>query len=149
MHYCTLQDIERAMSRVVLIQLSNDDPVATEPDADVLERAQVQADELIDAALRVQYQLPVATVPTVVSEIAVNLVRHWLWARRPQGDDVPKVISESYKASLKLLDSIRDGKLSLGLPNGKAAPTVGKFRMRASRRRFSDAALARQPGDDR
>lgn len=149
MHYCTLQDIERAMTRDSLIQLSNDDPQATAPDADVLERAQVQADELIDAALRVHYQLPVNTVPTVVSEIAVTLVRHWLWARRPSRGEVPKIITDSYKANLQLLDRIREGKLSLGLPNGKPAPSVGKFRVRASRRRFGDATLARQPGDDR
>lgn len=146
MHYCSLQDIERAMTRDSLIQLSNDDPQATTVDADVLERAQVQADELIDAALRTNYQLPLEAVPTPVSEIAVNLVRHWLWARRPQGGEVPKIITDTYKASLQLLDRIRDGKLNLGLPSGKAMTTSAKFRVRASRRRFSDDVLARQPG---
>lgn len=145
MRYCTLDDLQLAIPRVTLIQLSNDDPLATDIDADVVERAVSQGEELIDAALRGRYQLPVSQDSTVLRELAVNLARHWLYARRPEGGELPDAVVRTHSAALKILESIRTGALSLGLATGASAPEPAKFKVRASRRRFGDDTLDRQP----
>lgn len=145
MHYCTLADLQLAIPLTTLIQLSNDDPQATEIAAYVVERAVEQAEELIDAALRGRYTLPVITVPTVVRELTVSLARHWLYARRPEGGELPAAVVSTYKAALKILENIRTGSLTLGLPTGASTPEPGKFKVSASKRRFSDDTLDLQP----
>ncbi len=142
MHYCTLADLQLAVPMNTLVQLSNDvvtDYSAAAPELDqaVIDEAVRQAEELVDAYLRGRYVLPLETVPTVVKDIAVNLARHWLYARRPEGADLPDAVTRTYKSSLSLLEAIRDGKITLGLPSGSATPEPGEIRVRASRRRFA------------
>lgn len=136
MRYCTLDDIQQAMPAATLIQLSSDDPAATSIDLTVVERAVRSSEEMIDANLRGRYLLPLDTVPTVINEICVTLVRQWLYARRPEGPDVPEVVTRTHAQALKDLASIRDGKLTIGLPTGEAAPEPGKFKVRAPGRRL-------------
>lgn len=136
MRYCTLDDITLAMPESTLIQLTNDDPMATAIDLSVVERAVRASEEMIDANLRGRYLLPLDTVPTVVNEIAVMLTRHWLYCRRPEGPELPKAVTSSFSQAMKDLADIRDGKLTLGLSTGQAAPEPGKFKVRAPGRRF-------------
>jgi len=136
MRYCTLDDIKLAMPASTLIALSNDDPMAAEIDLDVIERGARAAEELIDANLRGRYLLPLETVPTVINECAVTLIRQWLYARRPEGPDLPEVVTTSHIQALKTLREIRDGQLTIGLPTGQAAPEPGKFKVRAPGRRL-------------
>lgn len=70
--------------------------------------------ELIDAHLRGRYTLPLTQVPTVLKDLALNLVCHALYRRRPEGD-LPDAVKESYRATEKTLVALRDGKLTLGI----------------------------------
>ncbi|WP_339053177.1 DUF1320 domain-containing protein [Arsenophonus endosymbiont of Crataerina pallida] len=95
------------------------------------------ADELIDAHLRGRYVLPLETVPTVLRDMAVNLVSHRLYLRRPEGQ-LPEAIKEVYRGSLKMLEALRDGKLTLGIAGqGQAIPETGAFHVHACPARFS------------
>lgn len=137
MRYCTLDDIKLAMPENTLIALSNDDPRATTIDLAVIERAVKAAEEMIDANLRGRFLLPIPTVPTMINETAVTLTRHWLYCRRPEGPELPKAVTSTYASAISRLAEIRDGRLHIGLPTGEAIKEPGKYKVRASKSRFS------------
>lgn len=135
MRYCTRADIGSAIPELILLQLSNDDPAAMEPNEDVIEDGVRQAEELVDGYLRGRYDLPLNPVPTVLRDAVVYLARHWLYQRRPEGA-LPDPVKDSRKDTIKLLESIRDGVVTLGMPGGQAAPEPGEIRVRARRQQF-------------
>lgn len=148
MSYCTLADLQLAMPAQTLIALSNDavpdfgEPLSTmnEP---VITEALVQAGELIDAYLRSRYALPLVEVPSVVKNLAVQLARYWLYARRPEGTELPEAVVRGHKEALRALESIRDGKMALGLASGEPAPTPAEVKARSRRRTFGADLLER------
>ncbi|UZE21848.1 DUF1320 domain-containing protein [Pseudomonas sp. B21-056] len=135
MRYCTRADIGNAIPEMTLIQLSNDDPAAMSPNENVIEDGVRQAEELVDGYLRGRYNLPLDPVPTVLRDAVVYLARHWLYQRRPEGA-LPDAVKDSRKDTVKLLESIRDGVVTLGMPSGHAAPEPGEIRVRARRQQF-------------
>jgi phage gp36-like protein len=142
MRYCTHQDIGKAIPELTLVQLSNDDPTAELPDESVIEDGVRQAEELVDGYLRGRYDLPLDPVPSVLRDAVVYLTRHWLYQRRPEGA-IPEAVKDSRRDTLKLLESIRDGVVTLGMPTGQAAPEPGKIRARARRQQFGNDLLER------
>lgn len=145
MAYCTLEDIGQLLSQHTLVQLTQD--FAGEgltggrlPNAindKVLNDAIRYAEELIDAHLRGRYVLPLESVPTVLRDMAVNLVTHRLYLRRPEGQ-LPEAIKDVYRGSLKMLEAFRDGKLTLGIAaSGEVLPEPGAFHVCARPARFS------------
>ncbi|MHC8342251.1 gp436 family protein [Pseudomonas sp. RT6P73] len=135
MRYCTRADIGNAIPDMTLIQLSNDDPAAELPNERVIEDGVRQAEELVDGYLRGRYNLPLDPVPTLLRDAVVYLARHWLYQRRPEGA-LPDAVKDSRKDTIKLLESIRDGVVTLGMPSGQAAPEPGEIRVRARRQQF-------------
>lgn len=137
MRYCTRQEIGMAIPELTLVQLSNDDPAAEQPNESVIQDGVRQAEELVDGYLRGRYALPLDPVPTVLRDAVVYLTRHWLYQRRPEGA-IPDAVKDSRKDTVKLLESIRDGVVTLGMPSGQAAPEPGEIRVRARRQVFGD-----------
>ncbi|MGL9719909.1 gp436 family protein [Symbiopectobacterium sp.] len=144
MAYCTPEDIGQLLSHHTLVQLTQDvsgegltRELPNEINPRVLNEAIRYADELIDAHLRGRYVLPLETVPTVLRDMAVNLVTHRLYLRRPEGQ-LPEAIKEVYRGTLKMLEALRDGKLTLGVEGqGQAIPEPGAFHVHARPARFS------------
>lgn len=147
MRYCTLADLQLSIPGQTLIWLSNDDEAATAIQAEVVGEAVRQAEELVDAYLRGRYNLPLgsadAPVPSVVKDITVNLARHWLYTRRPEGADLPDAVTRTYKSSIHMLESIRAGRLTIGVPTGEALPEPGEIKVRAKPQRFTSSLLDR------
>lgn len=137
MRYCTRADLGNAIPELTLIQLSNDDPSAEQPNEAVIEDGVRQAEELVDGYLRGRYNLPLDPVPTVLRDAVVYLARHWLYQRRPEGV-LPEAVKDSRKDTIKLLESIRDGVVTLGMPTGQATPEPGEVRVRSRRQQFDD-----------
>lgn len=137
MRYCNRTDIGNSIPELTLLQLSNDDPAAEQPNESVIEDGVRQAEELVDGYLRGRYVLPLDPVPTVLRDAVVYLTRHWLYQRRPEGV-VPDAVKDSRKDTIKLLESIRDGVVTLGMPTGQAAPEPGEVRVRSRRKQFTD-----------
>ncbi|EUB82782.1 gp436 family protein [Pseudomonas sp. GM30] len=135
MRYCTRADIGNAIPEMTLIQLSNDDPAAMSPNENVIEDGVRQAEELVDGYLRGRYNLPLDPVPTVLRDAVVYLARHWLYQRRPEGA-LPDAVKDSRKDTIKLLESIRDGVVTLGMPTGHAASEPGEIRVRVRKQQF-------------
>jgi phage gp36-like protein len=140
MTYCTLADLALAIPAATLIQLSNDDAEATVIDEGVVAEAIRQAEELVDGYLRGRYALPLATVPSIVKDMTVQLARHWLYARRPEGA-APDAVIRGYKTAVQVLEAIRDNKITLGVESGAAAPEPGEMRVRARKGVFTDSFL--------
>ena len=136
MRYCTRADLGNAIPLITLTQLSNDDPAARQPDENVIANSVRQAEELVDGYLRGRYQLPLEPVPTVLRDAVLYLARHWLYQRRPEGA-LPDAVISARKDTLKLLESIRDGVITLGLPSGHAMPEPGEIRVRARPQQFT------------
>ena len=67
------------------------------------------------ARLRQRYPLPLASVPRELTDWALALARHWLYSRRPEGQDLPPAVVDAYRDALKALDAVRDGKMSLAV----------------------------------
>lgn len=135
MRYCTRADIGKAIPELTLVQLSNDDPAAMLPNEEVIEDGVRQAEELVDGYLRGRYDLPLDPIPTVLRDAVVYLARHWLYQRRPEGA-IPDAVKDSRKDTIKLLESIRDGVVTLGMPSGQAAPEPGEIRVRSRAQQF-------------
>ena len=143
MRYCSLADLQLAIPAQTLIWLSDDNPEAAGINLPVVEEAVRQAEELVDAHLRGRYNLPLDPVPSVVKDATVNLARHWLYARRPEGSELPDAVTRTYKSALQMLETIRDGKLTIGAPTGEAQPEPGEMKVRARRRTFDNDLLER------
>jgi phage gp36-like protein len=150
MRYCTLADLQLAIPARTLIDLSNDaassgfsQAVPADINQAVVEESVRQAEELVDAHLRGRYVLPLDPVPSVIKDMAVNLARHWLYARRPEGAELPDAVTRTYKGALDLLASIRDGKLTIGTPTGEVQPEPGEMKVISRRRSFGAVLLDR------
>lgn len=121
------------------MQLSNDEPTATEPNLKVLEKAVKVANERIDAALRSRYTLPLAEVPTLINQHALTLARYWLYARRPE-TKMPDTVEKTYQQAVKELEQIANGKLHLGIAESKVEqsddllPDNNEYEVRAAAR---------------
>lgn len=120
--YIQIDELLTAFSRKIVVQLSNDEPAATEPNLTVLETAVKVANERIDAALRSRYTLPLAEVPTLINQHALTLARYWLYARRPE-TKMPDTVEKTYQQAVKELEQIALGKLHLGVTERKAEQT--------------------------
>ncbi|MDR1709658.1 MAG: DUF1320 domain-containing protein [Candidatus Accumulibacter sp.] len=143
MRYCTLADLQLAIPAQTLVWLSNDDEAAAAIDAAVVEEAVRQAEETVDGYLRGRYNLPLAAVPTIVKDMTVSLARHWLYARRPEGNELPDAVTRTYKGAIQMLEALRDNRMTLGSPSGESAPEPGEMKVRSRPQRFSEAVLDR------
>ncbi len=123
MRYCTQSDIEHAIPPQTLIHLSQDDPYATSPDWGRIDLGVTAQEDLIDGYLRGHYPLPISPVPTILRDIATQMVRYWLYSRRPEGNELPDVVKDGYRMAIRQLESMRAGRVILGEMATQAAVT--------------------------
>lgn len=146
MSYTQDSDLLSLIAERILIQLSADDPMAAAPDWQVVAEARAYADAQIDARLRQRYALPLSSVPRELKDWALALARHWLYSRRPEGQDLPPAVVDAYRDALKALDAVRDGKMSLAIaaPAGgeTPAPEAGRVIVSAPDRLFTADKLS-------
>lgn len=116
--YCTLDDLQNGMSQKTLVELSNDDPMASDVSEPVIDHVISMAAEEIDGYLRGRYQLPLTVVPTMVRQLSIDVVRYHLYARRSEGTNFPPAILERYKQAIVKLENLREGLISLGQAEG-------------------------------
>jgi len=139
MRYLTRAAIEAAIPVVTLTRLTNDDPAASSPDETVLTASIENVEELVDGFLRGRYELPFVEVPSMVRGLAVNVLRHELYLRRPDGV-VPETVTVAYASAVKVLEQIRDGRVTLGIAQGsdagKSAPAPLEVRVRGRKAIF-------------
>lgn len=136
MTYATQQDLVDRFGTAELAQLT--DPAAgTTINATTVARALADADAEIDTRLAAYYTLPLATVPAVLTRLAADLARYFLWDTRATDQ-----VRNRYKDAAGLLDKIGSG--AVQLPGGVLlAPGSSAVAVAASApaRQFSSALL--------
>lgn len=104
MPYATLSDMIDRFTEAEMIDLT-DTTSSGLVDASRIERALVDADGEVEAALRGRYALPVTPVPELLVRIACDLARYALHADRPT-----EVVKERAEVARALLSQIAAGK---------------------------------------
>ncbi len=132
MAYCTLEDIQGAMSDAELIQLTDDNiPPAVIEQANV-DKAIARADNLIDGYLRGRYVLPLAPVPGIMVDLAVDVAVYNIYKRRKKVK-MPESIADDYKNTLKILENIQKGTIEIGSAKVSATDATGTATTTAAR----------------
>lgn len=117
MTYCTQADLVREFGTEELVQLTDRaDPPTGQIDAERVAEAIETATAEINVYLEGRYPLPLASTPTVLRRVAVDLVRYFLYV--DIREDHPAALR--YARQVKLLRGIADGTLSLGLDTAGA-----------------------------
>ncbi len=136
MSYCTVDDVRKQIPDTTLKMLTQDDPNDQDYSLSIINDAITDASEKVDAALRGRYSLPLSEVSTFLKSIAVDLVRHQLYMRRPDGGELPEGVVRSYKTANDNLRAIAKGELSLGIKSSnESLPEHGPWRVKAPKRR--------------
>jgi len=142
MRYCTVDQLLLSMSERTLIELSNDDVYQTTGvNAPVVAQVIDDAEQLVDGYLSGRYDMPLPIVPTILRQITRAIACHMLYARRPDGRELPQAVSDLYRTQIRLLEHIRDGRISLGIPKGPTYPSSGEFKVISRPKLFDRSTL--------
>jgi len=117
MMYATVADLQAQLRANELTQLADDDADGTADQA-VLDRAIADAQAEIDGYLGTRYTVPLATVPTLIRRLAVDLAIWNLYCRRDLMTDARKL---QYESARKILKGLAEGTVTLGLPPSQQA----------------------------
>lgn len=110
-----------------------------EIDPDVLAYAIEEAGNVIDAHLAGRYSLPLPAVPRLLVGICCDIARYQLCGADTQETDPAR---NRHKDAIKLLESIKDGSLALGLtPANQPISTSPAVLIRNGTRVFTQDTL--------
>lgn len=134
MTYAVQADMVTALGEDELIQLTDRaDPPAGAIDAGVLTRALEAADGEIDSYLAARYTLPLASVPVILRDCAIDIARYRLHDR-----GLPDLVADNYKHRIAWLRDVAAGKASVGLaPEALTPNTAGLPEMTSGGRIFA------------
>ncbi|MCQ9121260.1 hypothetical protein BKG95_10210 [Rodentibacter pneumotropicus] len=113
MNYASVKDFVLRVGEVQAIELTDRDLLG-EVNENLLEVALADSSSQIDGYLAARYTLPLATVPQNLVRLCCDLARYRLASMSHV--TITDEIIERYKLSLKELQDISTGKVSLGLP---------------------------------
>ena len=109
MSYATKADMVLRFGAQELIQITDRERIGDIDDS-VLDRAIADAEAEINASLQDRYALPLTTVPPLVTRIACQLIRYFLY-----DNGAPENVSVSATEARAVLKGIAAGTLRLGL----------------------------------
>lgn len=136
--YCTVDDVLKLVPKHTLVALTQDDQTLQDFDEAIVTSAIKYASDKIDAAVRGRYPLPLPQKVDLLKDIALDLVRHRLYSRRPDGDDLPDAIKEGKKSAETDLTKISRGEMSLGIEDSKKpVDEAGPWRVKAQPRFYN------------
>lgn len=139
MPYATAADLIDRFGECEVRQLSDRDGTGL-VDAAVLALAILHAGDEIDAYLGGRYSLPLASVPRLLVGVCCDIVRYRLCGTEVQETEPAR---NRFKDAIRLLESVRDGKLTLGLdPAQQAVGTGATVRINDGRRKFTADTLS-------
>lgn len=138
MPYAVKQDMVTRFTQPELIQLTDREGAADAIDDEVLNRALADADAEIDGYLVGRYTLPLATVPRILTGVACDIARYRLY-----DDRATEHVRQRYEDAVKLLRSVAEGKLTLGLDaNNQPTPTTSGAQFTEPQRTFTRDSLS-------
>jgi phage gp36-like protein len=107
----------------LIIQLTDDEATGSLNQARV-DEAIAQADAEIDSYCGERYSVPFTTAPDIVKKLSVDIATYNLYSRLVR--DMPEVRSERYHTSIKQLEAIAKGNISLGADPAPSAHSEGR-----------------------
>jgi len=120
MAYCTRQDMVDRFGEQELIDLTDrGTPPLGIIDSAVLDGAISDASAEIDGYLAGRYELPLASVPSVLKRIACDLARYHLY-----DDAASEHVAKRYDDAIRFLRAVGRGEISLGVDAAGAEPQV-------------------------
>jgi len=138
--YATIEDLEKQIPELDLIQLTDDEGTGAADEAR-LSRALSDASEEIDSYLGSRMELPISPVPPVLRKYAVDMAVHNLYARRP--DMARKTVRERYRDAVRFLERVAEGKISLGAKDPSGTPASDAPAYVATERVMTDERMSR------
>ena len=124
MAYATVADFVLRVGELQTIQLTDRDGVG-EINEQVLELGLSDSSSQMDGYLSARYALPLPAVPQNLVRLCCDLTRYRLASM--SGVDITDEIIERYKLSLKELEQLAKGAISLGLPELNADSEDSEF----------------------
>lgn len=122
MAYSTIDDIRKLLPEQELIALTDDEALGVVNQGRV-DEAIAQADAEVDSYCAVRYSVPVAPVPALLRKFSVDIALYSLYSRAVQS--APEVRAERYRATVRQLEGISKGTLTLGVEEAEAADSSG------------------------
>jgi phage gp36-like protein len=119
MAYCSESDLQARFGNEEIADLLDRDNDSS-ADTGALTSAQSDCDATIDGYISGRYDTPIDPVPTVIVNLASNIVRYILWGNR-----VPEEVRKRYEDSIKTLKDIQAGKFSLPADTTASESTGG------------------------
>lgn len=116
MTYATQQHMIDRFGQQELIELTDRANLGA-IDVDVLGRALDDADAEINGYLATRHTLPLASVPLVLTRVACDVSRYFLYE-----DRVTEAVRVRYQDAIKFLRGVSDGSISLGVDASNNAP---------------------------
>lgn len=113
MPYSTIEDIKKMLPEAELLRLTDDEDAGAINTARV-DEAIAQADAEIDAYVGARYSVPLAGAPEFIRKASVDLAIYNLHSRTALA--LPEVRRERYTNTVRLLEGISSGKVTLGMP---------------------------------
>jgi phage gp36-like protein len=138
MAYATQADLVARFGEAEVIALSDRAGFGV-IDSAVIASAIEQAGDEIDAYLGSRYGLPLTSVPRLLVGVCCDVARYRLCGAEVTETEAAR---QRYKDALKLLEAVRDGKLSLGLDAAQTAvEAAGTVLIQPGRRVFTADSL--------
>jgi phage gp36-like protein len=111
MPYSTVAELTDRYSAQMLLDLSfRGDTEPTVPDTALFDRAIADADAQIDGYLKVRYQLPLASVPRLITDLSLRLSIY-----NAHGQAVSEKIMNDHREALRTLGLISKGEIKLDI----------------------------------
>ncbi|EDQ34294.1 Mu-like prophage protein gp36 [Hoeflea phototrophica DFL-43] len=138
MDYCTQIQLEARYGEALLVEISDRADVPTGTiDAELITRAITDATALIDGYLAGRYQLPLATIPALVTDLAQRIAIYYA-----HSNVASEKISKDYEAALRQLKDIASGLIKLDAGGAEPAGSgASEVRTNDSERPLSAATM--------
>lgn len=118
MTYATQQNLIDRFGATELAQLT-DRTAGTTIDVTVVAKALEDADAVINGYLKAKYTLPLSPVPLVLTRVAADIARYYLYE-----DRVTEIVEKRYQDAVKFLKGVADGSVQLGVDAVNQAPAA-------------------------
>lgn len=127
--YCTPDDMTSRFSEDELIQLTDKDGSHGGVVSAVLEQSISDASATIDGYIGGRYQLPLSSVPSILTRLCCDVARYFLYDDQ-LGED--HQVSKRHKEAIDYLKLVGNGKVQLGISSKSERPQATSTAMMQS-----------------
>ena len=126
MTYATLDDLKNRAGASEIYQIADRDRDGV-LDQPVIDKALLDADNLIDGYVSAKYDVPLASVPALVNTWAVSIARYIL-----HRNGAPDNVAQDYKDAIAALKDVSSGRIKLPVAAGADPLTTSDGTVMAS-----------------